>query len=209
MAKLLRDLLDATEPTFTMAVRKLEELTDKNGVDTKLIGDIVEKSHSAIRGLGLDSNDTTGKELYFALNNKVKEHNKNLAKSLGTSEDAPIREIVPKLVDAVDQVDVPRRCWVLKKSVAKNLLREMPPKNMMKKLGYRSLESMFKNENFAELYTGLRFSEGPDWLNKYNELFEHKVLPSDFENREVEIVVMDHNKWVDMAESFAIKNFIM
>src|SRR5690606_151499 len=66
-------------------------------------------------------------------------------------------------------------------------------------------ESMFKNENFSELYTALRFSEGADWLNKYNELFMHKVQPSDFESRDIEIVVMDHDKWVDLAEKFVIK----
>jgi hypothetical protein len=205
MKHFLRDLLDAKEPTFSSALRKLEILTGKEGVDTALIGEIIEKEHGAIRGLGLDSNDTNGKELFHALINKVRDHNVNLAKSLDTSEDAPIREIVPKLVEAVKQVDIPKRCWVLKKSVAKNLLREMPPKNMMKNLGYRSLESMFKNENFSEIYAGLRFSEGADWLNQYNELFESKVQPSDFENRDVEILIMDHEKWLDMAEPFAKK----
>lgn len=205
MSKMLRDLLDAKEPTFTLALRRLEHLTGRTGADNRLAAEIIEKTEAAIRGLGLDSADTTDKELYYALNHKVRLHNENLAKSLGTSETAPIRHIVPRLVAAVDQVNIPRRCWVLKKSVAKELLRTMPPKNMMKKLGYRSIESMFKNENFSELYTGLRFSEGPQWLNSYNELFEHKVQPSDFEHRDVEIVIMDHDKWVDMAADFAEK----
>ena len=81
----------------------------------------------------------------------------------------------------------------------------MPPKVMMKKLGYRSIESMLKNENFYEIYAGLRFSEGPDWLNQYNELFQKSVVPSNFENREIEIVIMDHDKWVDLAETFVKK----
>lgn len=205
MSKILRELLNAKEPTFTLAIRDLEHLTGKQGVDTRLSAEIIEKTEAAIRGLGLDSKDTTDKELYYALKNKIKLHNENLASSLGTSETAPITHIVPRLVEAVNTIDIPKRCWVLKKSVAKELLREMPPKNMMKKLGYRSIESMFKNENFSELYTGLRFSEGADWLNQYNALFEHKVQPSDFEQRDIEIVVMDHDKWVDMAASFADK----
>jgi len=205
MSKLLRDLLAAEEPLFTQSLRELELDTGKKGVDLKLTAEIIEKTHAATRSLGLDPTDTTGKELYHALDNRVQENNQHLAKALGTSEDAPVREIVPKLVQAANELKTPRECWVLKKSVAKNMLREMPPKTMMKKLGYRSIESMFKNENFAELYAGLRFSEGPEWLNKYDELFERKVQPSDFERRDIEIVIMDHKKWVDLAEGFVKK----
>ena len=202
MSKLFRDLLDATEPTFTLSLRNLEELSGHKNVDNALAAEILQKTNAAIRGLGLDVDDTTDRELYHALEGKVRGHNVHLAKSLGTSEDAAIRDIVPKLVKAVEDSDVPRRCWVLKKSVAKEMLRKMPPKVMMKNLGYRSIESMFKNENFSEIYAGLRFSEGADWLNEYNELFQKSVTPSNFENREIEIVIMDHDKWVDMADGF-------
>ncbi|MBP9738531.1 hypothetical protein KBD20_02495 [Candidatus Saccharibacteria bacterium] len=205
MSKLLRDLLDATEPTFSLSLKSLEQLSGHHSVDNSLSAEILEKTHAAIRGLGLDINDTTDRELYHALEGKVRDHNVHLASSLGTSEDAAVKDIVPKLVEAVRQSDVPMRCWVLKKSVAKELLRQMPPKVMMKNLGYRSLESMYKNENFSEIYAGLRFSEGPEWLNSYDELFEKSVQPSDFEIRDIEIVVMDHKKWVDMAAGFVKK----
>ena len=205
MSKLLRTLLDAQEPLFTQSLRELEFITGKNGIDIKLTAEIIEKTQGVIRSLGLDPTDTNDRELFHALDHRVKEHNEHLAKALGTSEDASVKEIVPKLVDAVLKSGVSRRCWVLKKSVAKNLLREMPPKVMMKNLGYRSIESMFKNENFAEIYAGLRFSEGPEWLNKYDELFERKVTPSAFETRDIEIIIMDHSKWVDMASGFVKK----
>jgi hypothetical protein len=54
------------------------------------------------------------------------------------------------------------------------------------------------------MYTGLRFSEGADWLNEYNELFK-TVKASDFEERDISIVVMDHDKWVDLADAFTKK----
>lgn len=205
MSKLLRDLLAAQEPLFTQSLRELEYLTGRKGVDVKLTAEILEKTHAAIRSLGLDSADTTDKELFHALNHRVAEHNENLASSLGTSNNAKVRDLIPKLVEAAQNIKTPRRCWVLKKSVAKNLLREMPPKKMMKHLGYRSIESMFKNENFGELYSALRFSEGGKWLNEYNELFKKRVKATDFENRNIEIIVMDHDKWVDITEDFVKK----
>lgn len=205
MSKLLRDILAAKEPLFTQSLRELEFLTGKKGVDVKLTAEIIEKTHGAIRSLGLDSNDTTDKELYHALEHRVAEQNNNLAKALGTKDDALVKEVVPKLVEAAEAVKIPRKAWVIKKSVAKELLREMPPKAMMKHLGYRSLESMLKNENFSEIYTALRFSEGDDWLGRYNELFTKKINPSDFEHRKIEIVIMDHRKWVDLTEHFVAK----
>lgn len=205
MSKLLRELLAAEEPLFTQSLRELEWLTGKKGIDVRFTSEIIEKTHAAIRSLGLDSRDTTDKELYHALNNRVRDHNKHIAKALGTSDDAPIKEIVPKLVEVANSVKLNRSAWVLKKSVAKDLLRAMPPKKMMKHLGYRSLESMFKNENFGEIYTALRFSEGDDWLVSYNELFEKQITPSDFEKRDIEIVVMDHHKWADITAAFVKK----
>lgn len=205
MSKLLRDLLDATEPTFSLSLKKLENLSNHHNVDNSLSAEIIEKTQAALRGLGLDPRDTTDRELYHALEGKVRDHNIHLASSLGTDDSAPIKDIVPHLVKAVEESEVPKQCWVLKKSVAKDLLRQMHPKKMMKSLGYRSIESMFKNENFSEIYAGLRFSEGAEWLTAFNELFQKSVTPSDFERRQIEIVVMDHDKWVDMAEGFVKK----
>ncbi len=205
MSKLLRELLEAKEPLFTQSLRELEFITSKKNIDTKLTAEIIEKTHAVIRSLGLDSADTTNRELFHALDRRVGEHNKNFAKSIGSNDNAPIREIVPKLVDIAHQAKIPRDAWVIKKSVAKDLLREMPPKTMMKHLGYRSIESMFKNENFSEIYTALRFSEGDDWLNSYNELFTKRISPSDFETREIEIIIMDHDKWADITEHFVNK----
>jgi len=96
------------------------------------------------------------------------------------------------------------KCWALKRSVAKRMLKKMPPKKMMAHLGYRSIDSMLKHEKFNEMYTALRFSEGPEWLNKYNELFK-TVKPKDFEERNIDIVVMDHDKWVGLTEHFVEK----
>lgn len=205
MSRFLRDLLDAKQPLFSKSLEDLERVTGKKGIDVKLIAEIHEKFHAATRGLGLDSNDTEDKELYYALTQKVREHNEHLALSLGTTNEAPVSHIAPRLVEAANNVKIPKKAWVLKKSVAKDLLREMPPEKMMKHLGYRSIESMFKNENFSEIYTALRFSEGGDWLNAYNELFTKRVQPSDFENREIELVVMDHEKWAEPAKKFVEK----
>ena len=74
----------------------------------------------------------------------------------------------------------------------------------MEKLGYDDIEQMFANEDFDEIYTALRFSEGSDWLNEYDERLK-TVTPDDYEERDIRIIAMDHDKYVDLAEHFTQK----
>ena len=67
MAKFLQQLLDAKEPMFSNGIALLEKSTGNSSVDIRLIADITEKAHAVMRKLGLDLNDTTGRELYGAL----------------------------------------------------------------------------------------------------------------------------------------------
>ncbi len=57
---------------FSAGLNKLEKNTGHSGVDTRLIADIIERSHIVMRRLGLDTRDTTGRELYMTLNEAIK-----------------------------------------------------------------------------------------------------------------------------------------
>lgn len=204
MAKVLRDLLDAEEPIFSLSLQQLERASGNHGTDARLIGELTEKMHHATAELGLDKQDTTDRELYGAMLSRIKTDNDRVTQLIGGTDADDVKAMVPLIVTAVEGMDINRSCWVLKRSVAKRLLGTMPPEKLMKHLGYRSVDSMLKHENIDEVYTALRFSEGPEWLNKYNELFK-TVTPSDFETRDISIVVMDHDKYVDLAEHFVEK----
>ncbi|MDB5168063.1 MAG: putative Ribokinase, partial [Candidatus Saccharibacteria bacterium] len=67
MAKFLQDLLQAEEPLFSMALRKLEQAAGHSGVDVRLISDVILRAHHVMREIGLDPADTTSLELYNAL----------------------------------------------------------------------------------------------------------------------------------------------
>ena len=204
MAKILRDLLDATEPVFSLSLRQLETASAQQGIDARLIGEIAEKMRHGTEAIGLDPQDTTGKELYGGLMSKMAADNLRVTKLIGGTDPDDVRAMVPLMVAAVENMKINRSAWVLKRSVAKKLLSVMPPKKLMKHLGYRSIDSMLKHENIDEIYTALRFSEGGEWLQKYNELFK-TIQPSDFETRDISIVVMDHDKYVDLATHFVEK----
>jgi len=204
MSKFLRDLLDAEEPTFSASIRQLEEISGKTGADTKLIGDITGMAHENLRQLGLNPAASTGEEVYNALLGRVEQDIKRLTKIIGANESEDVRYLVPFMVDAANSVKFNRKVFVIKREKAKEFLRTMPPKQLMEKLGYGTVDQMIAGEDFDEIYTALRFSEGPEWLTKYNELFK-TVTPHDYEERDLRIVVMDHEKYVDLAAHFVQK----
>lgn len=202
--KLISELLNAKEPLFSLSLKQLEKASHNKGVDIQLGTEILEKAHRAMDELKLDRKDTTGGELYQALINRAKADDERLAKVLGAKDPTNVEEIVTLGIEKAKKTDMPTSCWVLKKSVAKEFLRKTPPKNIMKKLGYRSIDSMLKNENIAEIYGALRFAEDGDWLNEFNEQYK-TVTPSDFETREIEIVQMSKERWGDIAQHFVEK----
>lgn len=204
MDKFLRDLLDAEEPIFSTALRQLEKASGHPAADARLIGDITQKVHDRMRKLGLDPANTTGEELYHALCSRIAEDNERVTRLVGATDSSDVRQLVPLLIDTANKVDFNRRVFVMKRDKAKDFLRQMPPENLMKKLGYETVDAMFDGEDFDELYTALRFSEGGDWLNAYNECLK-TVTPDDYEERDIRILAMDHDKYVDLAEHFTLK----
>lgn len=206
MAKFLSDLLDAEEPIFTQAIHQLEEVSGRAGADVKLIGDITAMAHENLRQLGLNPAASTGQEVYYALLGRVEQDIKRLVRIIGADESRSeeVQYLVPFMIKAADKVKFNRKVFVLKRERAKDLLRQMPPKQLMERLGYTDIEKLFTGEDFDEIYTALRFSEGPEWLTQYNELFK-QVTPADYEERDLRILQMDHDKYVDLAAHFVQK----
>lgn len=204
MSRLISELLLATEPMFSIAVKQLEQASGKPGVDVRLTAEIIGQVQQKTRELGLDPKDTTGKELYAALIAHVKKNDEHLARSIGGKDAEDVATLMPLMKKAFDDVKTPRTCWVLKKSVAKEFLKRTPPPNIMKILKYKSIDSLLKNENILEIYGALRFAEGADWLNEFNRHYE-SLKPSDFEERNIEVVQMPADRWGDISEGFVHK----
>jgi hypothetical protein len=204
MSRLLSELLGAKEPLFSRSILDMEKVTGKPGVDTRLIAEIIGKVQLKTRELGFDPDDTTPEELYRALINLVRLHDAHLAKQIGGDDPEDVQTLMPLIKKAVDGLDVPRSAWVLRKSVAKRMLRDMPPPAIMKHLHYKSIDSMLKYENLGEVYGALRFAEGPEWLDRFNASYK-QIEPTDFETRDIEIVMMDRQRWGGIAEGFVHK----
>ena len=189
---------------FTIALRQLEQAGGSTSADVRLTAEIVGKTHLKTRELGLDPKDTTGKELYHGLISLVGRHDRFLAKRIGGDDPADVDAMLPLIRRTVEKINIPKKVWVIKGSVAKRLLRANPPRRVMKQLGYRSIDSMLKREPIEEIFGALRFAESPEWLDSFISKYR-TLTPADFETREIKIVQLASKRWERMAKEFVMK----
>ncbi len=72
MTHALKRLLGNDHPLFSANITELERATGGDGVDTRLIADIIERTHRVMRNIGLDPTDSRASEVYYALNALVR-----------------------------------------------------------------------------------------------------------------------------------------
>ncbi len=201
MAGFLRDLLDADEPIFSLSLRQLERASGEQGRDVQLISDIIQKMRHATAQLGLDPGDTTGLELYNAQMTRLARDDDRLVNLIGSDKSEGIEAMAWRIIKQAKSSTAQPTVWALKRSVAKELLKKLPPKKLMKQLGHRSVDALVKHEPVDELYLGLRFSEGESWLGKFNEQLK-TIRPTDFESRELSFVLLDSKKYGVLAVDY-------
>lgn len=198
MTRILSELLGAQQPAFQMGIAKLERASGHPSNDVRLTADIVQATKLKIRQLGLDPHDTTGPELYEALQQRIKADDARLASSLQAVAQAD--DIVAAVAHALRTVPIPRSCFALKNTSAKRLLKKAPPKRAMKLLGYRSFESMLKHEPVASLYAAAWLVESDSWRKGMVEQYG-KLQASDFETSTITVVNPSTPRWQHLTET--------
>lgn len=201
MARVLSELLGASEPLFSISLQQLERATGHSSTDVRLTAELVGKVHLKMRELGLDPSDTTGQELYTALLNLVAKHDEFLVLRLGGQDPADVADLLPRLVAAVERLDIPKSAWVIKHSVAKRLLKSTPPRRVMKLLGYRSIDSMLKRESVSQIFAALRFVEAEEWLEAFIKKYQ-RLTCNDFETRPIDIIQLEADRWGPVASQY-------
>lgn len=201
MSRVLAELLETSEPELSGVLHRLEELSGRPGVDVRLIAELAATSYQKTRELGLDPRDTTGKELYHALQALVAQHDIFLAQQIGARDASNVSEVLPKIVKSIASIPMSKRCWAIKHSVAKRMLKASPPKKVMKQLGYRSVDSLLKREQIGEIMCAIRFAESAAWQAKLIKQYRH-LKPADFEARDIELRLLDETRWGSLAEDY-------
>ena len=152
MSRFISALLAKEKSAIRTTLAKLEQASGENSIDSRLISEIIIKSKSKIKQLGLDADDTTPEELYVSLNNLAELHDGFLAKAIGGEDSTNVSDMLPRITKYANNVAKSKSVWGIKHAVAKRQIKLIPPKQLMKKLGYRSIDSML-NEKILMIYS--------------------------------------------------------
>lgn len=87
--------------------------------------------------------------------------------------------------------------WALKTTVIKNSLRAQPPKHLMKHLNYRSVESLLKRENPAEVVLAAAYMESANWRKNWARQVS-QLDSTAFELRPLSLVSLIYERWSDV-----------
>lgn len=201
MTRFLSEALGAVEPVFSRGIQQLEQAAGRPGMDIRLTADIMQKTRGKIAQLGLDPADTTGPELYSALLRRLEDDEQIARQALGLAEDATPDDIVARAAQFLAKQEQAKNCFALKASVAKKLLKKKPPKAAMKRLGYRSVDSMLKHESAAEVYAAAVIAENNSWHRAFREQYA-RLTPSDFETRKMALIHPSTKRWQQLTHGF-------
>jgi len=193
--------MGAAEPTFRTQLMRLEQAAGLPGADIRLMMEIVNETRAKIRDLGLDPHDTTGPELYAALKVRLSDDEARVREALGLTESSTPAEILESVKRHLDGLPLQTDTFALKQSVARALLKKLPPKNTMKRLGYRSMDSMIKHEPAAQLLAAASLLESRDWQRRRLEAYK-KFKSRDFEVRRASFLVPVAKHWPDIAAEY-------
>lgn len=204
MSRVLAELLGANEPSFHLQLKRLEQAAGLPNADIRLATQVMQGTRLKIRQLGLDPADTTGPELYAALQTKLKKDEVLVRSSLNLRADGYPVDILEKVALQLNKLDMQSDVFAIRSTAIKRVLKKLKPKATMKRLGYRSMESMFKHESVAQLLAACQITESADWQEARLEAYK-KLQAKDFESRKPQFIVPNGKKWPEIAANHATR----
>jgi hypothetical protein len=208
MTRFLSEALAAREPFFRLHLNRLEAASGHPNTDIRLTTEIQRATQAKLRQLGLDPHDTTAAELYHALQERIKADDLRLTKTLRTRAATHVSadgDVVDGMIHVLHELPDSKRCFALKTSVLKAMIKKQPPKHAMKQLGYRSLDSFLKHESPVLILAAAWLSEGISWQRRLLDQYK-KLKPSDFEDRKITLLRPSALRWQRLAaETVATK----
>lgn len=205
MTRFLSEALGAIEPFFSKTILQLEHAAGRPSADIRLTTDIMQQTRLKIAQLGLDPADTTGPEFYGALQARLANDESIARQALGLKSGAAPDDVVASAAQFMARQKSSNNCFALKPSVAKRLLRKRPPKNAMKRLGYRSADSLLKHESPAAVLAAALIAEPNSWRRAFYEQYS-RLAPGDFEPRKIAIIHPSTERWRQLAHDYAAKS---
>lgn len=201
MTHYLSSALGAAQPLFSQSILELERASGRPSADIRLSTELVNRVRAKITELGLDPRDTTGPELYAALHARLRHDETRVRQALGLAEDASADEVLTRIQKFLNGHPTVGTCFAIKSTTIKRLFKKKAPKNAMKLLGYRSLDSMLKHEGAAAVYAAATIAETPSWHRAFRAQYA-SLQPNDFEQRAITVLQPKAKRWTEASDQF-------
>jgi len=194
-------ILRTDKDTVISVEHVLEKLSGKENVLDRIVEQNEERIQEKINMLGVSVSQS--RDIYAALLSRIQKDDEALFNKLGQPVCLTAIGCQP-ILDAAKKVAGVGKGFFLKKEKAREFILKIPPLNIIRNLGYANAEEMLENENLLEIFSALRFVEDGRWLNDtFFKQYEY-LGAEDFEEREVETIVLGE-KWQAVAEKFLHK----
>ncbi len=200
MSRVLGQLLGANQVSFRQQVQQLERAAGLPSADIRLAAHTMQATRQKVRELGLDPADTTGPELYAALQTRLAQDEVRVRAALNLRADIHPVDILENVARHLNKLDAHSDLFVVKPTVMKQLLKKLKPKTTMKRLGYRSMDSMLKHEPVAQLLAACHISEPAEWQEMRRAAYK-KLQTKDFESKRPVFIVPTTKQWPKLAEA--------
>jgi len=204
MSRVLAQLMGVAEPAFRQQLMRLEQAAGLPGADIRLMMEIVNETRGKLNELGLDPHDTTGPELYATLHGRLLRDEIQVRAALNMRADGTPLAVLEAVRRYLEKMKLPTETFVVKQSVLRTMLKKLQPKATMKRLGYRSMDSMIKHEPAALLLAAASLTESRDWQTRRLEAYKN-LRPSDFEVRKTAFLLPTGKHWPEIAAEYTTK----
>lgn len=196
LAKLLR----TSERVILDLEQKMSKISGKRGIVDKIVKDNDEKIERMLKQLFPKSEKSfKAKDVFQALIEKAKQTDQLLSKHFNYSNS--VEQGNRNLIGAVKELTGQPAGFYLKKEKAAELLKLNPPENIISVLGYETIDDLLKKEDVFEIFCALRFAEDETWLNNVFFRPYRNLMKTDFERREIKIMVLSE-RWLDIGKRF-------
>lgn len=155
--------------------------------------------------LGL-SQESKAEEVYNALIHRLVYLDQQLYDALDKPDLAQMSISCGKLCEMAFKVFTPPRGLFIKREKVAELLDKYKPDNLLNHFGYATTRELIEKEGFASVVSALRFTQSKEWMHKFFEESYGSLTHDDFEERNVELIVLDQ-KWLSVADKFLEKKY--
>src|SRR3989338_10914067 len=162
--------------------------------------------NETLKDLGLPDITRTADMVYGALVTKLALMDKQLNDYFGNPDLNDMTHTFGKLCKTAIELNNPSNGFFIKKEKAIEMLSAFPPQNLLNHFGYKDVSELVEKEGFASVFASLRFVQDNEWMHEFFEKTYSNLMPSDFEERDVELIVIDE-KWLAVAEKFLKKKY--